>query len=152
MSISMVRSAGGPSLGRLGGSQKSDRTLVLGGPATPASSSAAASPASGIPFAFAAGLSSAALFLPLAAAAPVPAAAAAADPFISPFVSPAPAVAAPVLAPAALAAPPAFAPAVASIFAGGPLAEGVPLGLSQEEIYIELVAMASRLLALARRI
>ncbi|OWP04212.1 hypothetical protein B2J93_2951 [Marssonina coronariae] len=92
-----------------------------------------------------------------AAATPVPTAAAAADPFISPFVSLAPAVAAPAfaaaaLAPVAPAAPPAFAPAVAGVFAGGPLAEGVLIGLSWEEIYTELLAMASRLLALARRI
>ncbi|KAK6587403.1 hypothetical protein PZA11_000693 [Diplocarpon coronariae] len=129
----------------------SDRTPVPGGPATPASGGAAASPAPGIPFAFAAGPSSAAPFPPLAAAAtPVPAAAAA-DPFVSPFVSPAPAVAAPAFA-AAPAAPPAFAPAVASVFAGGPLAEGVPPGLSRKEICAELMAIASRLLALAKRI
>ncbi|OWP06148.1 hypothetical protein B2J93_787 [Marssonina coronariae] len=97
---------------------KSDRTLVLRGPATPISSNTTTSPAPSILFAFAAGLSSAALFPPLAAAAtPIPAAAAAADPFISPFISPAPAV------------PPAFAPAVAGIFAGRPLAEGVLIGL-----------------------
>ncbi|KAK6579974.1 hypothetical protein PZA11_007682 [Diplocarpon coronariae] len=120
----------------------SDRTPVPGGPATPASGGAAASPAPGIPFAFAAGPSSAAPFPPLAAAA---------DPFVSPFVSPAPAVAAPAFA-AAPAAPPAFAPAVAGVFAGGPLAEGVPPGLSREEIRAELMAVASRLLALAGRI
>ncbi|OWP06878.1 hypothetical protein B2J93_399 [Marssonina coronariae] len=124
----MVRSAGGPSLGRLGGSQKSNRTLVLKGPTTPTSSSTTTSSALNILFAFAAGLSSAALFPLLAAAAtPVPTATAAADPFVSPFVSPAPAIATPVLAPAV---PPAFAPAIAGIFASRPLAEGVLVGLS----------------------
>ncbi|OWP06130.1 hypothetical protein B2J93_2485 [Marssonina coronariae] len=107
----------------------SDRTLVLKGPATPASSSTTASPAFSIPFAFAPSLSFAALFPPFAAAAPVPAATANANLFVSPFVSLAPAVAAPAFA-AAPAAPPAFAPAIASIFASRPLAKGVPLGLS----------------------
>ncbi|OWP03754.1 hypothetical protein B2J93_7241 [Marssonina coronariae] len=138
----------------------SDRTLVPGGPATPASSSIATSPAPNVPFPFAPSPSGLDPFAPIAAAAPVPSASAiAAAAIVSPFVSLAPAVAAPVLAaaPAALApvapaAPPAFAPAVAGVFAGGPLAEGVPVGLSQEEIRIELLAMASRLLALARRI
>ncbi|KAK6579502.1 hypothetical protein PZA11_008038 [Diplocarpon coronariae] len=137
----------------------SDRTPVPGGPATPASGSIAASPAPGIPFPFAPRPSGSDPFAPaVAAAAPVPSASAiAAAAMVSPFVSPAPVAAAPVLAPAALApvapaAPPAFAPAVAGVFAGGPLAEGVPVGLSREEIRAELLAMASRLLALARRI
>ncbi|OWO99628.1 hypothetical protein B2J93_4954 [Marssonina coronariae] len=125
----MVQSAGGPSLGRLRGLPKSDRTLVLRGPAIPISSSATTSFAPSILFAFAAGPSFAILFPLLAAAAtPILAAATAADPFVSPFVSLALAIAAPAFA-AAPAVPPAFAPAIASIFAGRPLAKGVPLGL-----------------------
>ncbi|OWP06644.1 hypothetical protein B2J93_5123 [Marssonina coronariae] len=114
---------------------RSNRTLVLRGPATPTSSSTTASPAPSILFAFAAGLSFAALFpLLTAAATPIPAATTAADPFISPFVSLASTVAAPAFAAAALAliapaAPLAFALAIASIFAGRPLAEGVLIGL-----------------------
>ncbi|OWP05440.1 hypothetical protein B2J93_7641 [Marssonina coronariae] len=115
---------------------RSDRTLVLRGPATLTSSSATASLTPSILFAFAAGLSFTILFPLLAAAAtPIPTAAAAADPFVSPFVFLALAIAAPAFAAAAfaliaLAAPFAFAPAIASIFAGRPLAEGVLIGLS----------------------
>ncbi|OWP07337.1 hypothetical protein B2J93_4845 [Marssonina coronariae] len=114
----------------------SDRTLVLKGPTTPASSSATASSTLSILFAFAAGPSSSDLFAPIiAAAAPVPfASTIAATTIVSSFVSPAPIAAMPVLASAALASialaiPPAFAFAIASIFASRPLAEGVPVGL-----------------------
>ncbi|OWP07283.1 hypothetical protein B2J93_8809 [Marssonina coronariae] len=47
---------------------RSDRTLVLRGPATPTSSSIAASPAPGVPFPFAPGPSSSDPFAPIVAA------------------------------------------------------------------------------------
>ncbi|OWP06941.1 hypothetical protein B2J93_451 [Marssonina coronariae] len=90
----------------------SDRTLVLGGPATPTSSSIAASPAPGVLFSFAPGPFSLDPFAPIAAAAPILAAAPAAFALVTPAV------------------PPAFAPAVANVFASRPLAEGVLVGLS----------------------
>ncbi|OWP04473.1 hypothetical protein B2J93_3103 [Marssonina coronariae] len=97
----MVRSAGGPSLGRLGGLQNSDPFAFI----------AAAAP---IPFTFtiaAAAIVSPFISLALIITAPIFAAAFAA------------------FAPIAFATPPAFASAIASIFASRPLAEGVLVGL-----------------------
>ncbi|OWP04982.1 hypothetical protein B2J93_8389 [Marssonina coronariae] len=117
---------------------RSDRTLVLGGPATPISSSIATSLASSVLFPFAPSPFGLDLFALIAAAAPIPfASAIAAATIVSLFISLAFAIAAPILAaalaalaPIASAAPPAFALAIASVFAGRPLAEGVPVGLS----------------------
>ncbi|OWP00943.1 hypothetical protein B2J93_239 [Marssonina coronariae] len=119
---------------------KSNWTLVLKGPATPASGSTAASLALSVLFPFAPGPFGLDPFAPIAAAAPVPSAAAiTAATIVSPFISliPTPAIAAltvaaalAILAPIAPAAPLAFAPAIASIFASRPLDKRVPLGLS----------------------